>query len=211
MGTIANWTNEVRAVAPGCTSSVYDQVVKAAIREFYRESGAWIETITDIDTAAAVSTLDLSYQAQIHLPAYDGYVHIIHYIKYDDTYLKVQHSLDESPTGDIPTQFYTLELGKVRLIPYPANTVSDIIEAKVSLIPIFTADDVPNDATGIWFDYILDGILGRLYTQPDKPYTNMVQGQYHLRRFRNSIAEARDAARRRNTKTENSWTFPAWA
>jgi len=157
----------------------------------------------------AIADLDLSSAAV--LAGYDANVMSVMHIKYDDTYLKPQHALDTDSNGTIPTEFYGQEAGLVRLIPTPAATVASIMEAQVILVPAFTTNVVPNDAKSVWFDEILDGVLGRLYTQPNKTYTNLVQGQYHLRRFRDGISRARDTARRRYTQTENSWTFPAWA
>lgn len=211
MATVAitTWTNELRTVLSGCTNDVLEQTIKAVIREFYDKSGLWVETLENLGTTASVSTLDLSAQAV--LAGYDARVKSVYHIKYGDVYLRPQHILNTSLTGDIPSEFYGLESGSVRLIPTPSATVANIMEARVVLVPIFTTDVAPIDAKNVWFDEIKDGVLGNLYSQPNKTYTNLVQGQYHLRRFRTGIAEARDVARRRYTQTENSWSFPAWA
>jgi len=206
---ISVWTNELRAVVPGCTSDAADQAIKATLREFYNKSGLWVETLEDLNATGAMEEIDLSAAAKAD--GYDANVISAYYIKYDDAYLKPLHQVKQFDTGIIPTHYYGLEAGRYGIRPTAVDVVADIMEARVVLTPAFTTDVVPNDAGGIWFDQILDGMLGRLYTQPNKTYTNLVQGQYHLRRFRAGIAEARDVARRRYTQTENSWTFPAWA
>lgn len=203
------WLDELRSVAPGCTEDIALQVTKATLREFYNRSGMWVETLTGLATTTGVSTLNLS--AAAILAGYDANVISTWHIKYDDTYLKPQHVLDTSPTGDIPLEFYGESSGLLTLIPTPAATVANIMEARVTLVPAFTTDVVPDDANAVWFDEIKDGVLGHLYQQPGKTYTNLASAQYHLRRFYSGISRARDTARRRYTQTETSWAFPAFA
>jgi len=209
MAAISDWSTEVRTRVSGAGVDIINQEIKSAIREFYRKSGLWVETLENLATSAVVSTLDLSAAAVS--AGHDASVLSTVSIKYDNNYLIPQHVLDTDPTGDTPVQYYGLSAGSVRLIPTPIATVANIMDAVVVLQPLFTSDFVPNDAKDIWFDGIMDGILGRIMVHPKKPYTNAVLAQYHLKRFNNTIGEARDTARRRYTKTENSWTFPAWA
>lgn len=206
---ISAWTNELRVKVAGLTLDVAELEIKAAIREFYNKSGLWVETLEGLGTTAAVNTLDLSAAAV--LDGHDATVLYVGYIKYDSLYLKAQHQLDSTLVGSTPTQFYMNQAGVARLIPTPAATVANIIKAEVILAPAFTTDVAPDDAGNVWFDEILDGILGKIYLHPGKLYTNPASAQYHLRRFRQGIATARDTARRRYTRTENSWVFPAWA
>lgn len=207
--SISEWYNEVRVETPGVTQDVVDLAIKATAREFYTKSGLWVETIEGLGTTAAVGTLDLTNAAV--LDGHDAIVSFIAYIKYGDLYLKPQHSLNSDITGDTPTNYYMLESGNAKLIPTPAATVPNIMKAEVILVPAFSTDVLPNDAKNIWFEEILDGVLGRLQLQQGKTYSNLGSAQYRLRRFRQGIARARDIARRRYTKTESSWEFPAWA
>lgn len=58
----------------------------------------------------------------------------------------------------------------------------------------------------------LDGAVGRLMSQPAKPYANERMAVYHLRRFRDGLAQARVDARHKNVDSANSWMFPrGWA
>lgn len=75
----------------------------------------------------------------------------------------------------------------------------------------FDTDTIPDFLYNRWVEQIKDGVLGRLYGQPGKTYTNLVQSQYHLRRFQNGIAEARDIGRRRYTNVDSGWKYPSWA
>lgn len=63
----------------------------------------------------------------------------------------------------------------------------------------------------MWYEPILDGTLGKLLSQQDKPWTNPTLAQYHGQRFRAGMATARDQAAKQFSNAEHSWSFPAWA
>jgi hypothetical protein len=54
----------------------------------------------------------------------------------------------------------------------------------------------------------LDGLLGKMMSQPAKPYSNQQYAVYHLRRFRTAIARARVQANRENIYRGQRWRFP---
>lgn len=55
---------------------------------------------------------------------------------------------------------------------------------------------------------LLDGLLGKMMTQPDKSYSDKVQGAYHLKRFRDAISRARAAKLQANTRGATAWQYP---
>ena len=57
-------------------------------------------------------------------------------------------------------------------------------------------------------DDVLSGLLGRMMSQPAKPYTNMQLSVYHMRRFRDGIARAKVEAMHQNVYRAQSWRFP---
>lgn len=68
--------------------------------------------------------------------------------------------------------------------------------------------DAPDWILPIWHVGLLDGLLGKMMTSPNKSYSNMAQGQYHLKRFRDAIARARVSKLRANTNGAQSWRYP---
>lgn len=62
-----------------------------------------------------------------------------------------------------------------------------------------------------WIETIKDGVLGRMMSQPAKPYSNLQMATYHLRRFRNSMATARHLTNTGNVPGAQRWCFPKWA
>jgi hypothetical protein len=67
---------------------------------------------------------------------------------------------------------------------------------------------VPEYTLPLWGPGILDGLLGKMMTQPNKSYSDVAQGTYHLKRFQVAISKARVAALRRNTFGTQAWFFP---
>lgn len=55
---------------------------------------------------------------------------------------------------------------------------------------------------------ILDGLLGRMMSQPNKPYTNTQMSVFHMRKFRQSTASARVEWTRNNNYRAQAWAFP---
>lgn len=59
-----------------------------------------------------------------------------------------------------------------------------------------------------WHLGILAGMLGSMMAHKDKTYSDEKRGGYHLRKFRNAIAQARVAALRQHTLGAQAWRFP---
>jgi len=57
-------------------------------------------------------------------------------------------------------------------------------------------------------DCILNGLLGRMMSQPGKPYTNTQLSVFHMRKFIGATASARVEWTRNNTYRAQAWAFP---
>ena len=60
-------------------------------------------------------------------------------------------------------------------------------------------------------DAILDGLLGNMMSQPNKPWTNTQLSVFHMRKFKNKTASARVEWTRNNTYRQQAWMFPGFA
>lgn len=58
---------------------------------------------------------------------------------------------------------------------------------------------------------LLNGLLGRMMTQPNKPYSNTQMAIYHTRKFSSGISAARVEMTRNNTYRKQAWRFPGFA
>lgn len=66
----------------------------------------------------------------------------------------------------------------------------------------------PDWVLPIWHVGLLDGLLGKMMSDPNKSYSNPTGSVYHLKRFRDAIARARVSALRANTLGSGAWRFP---
>lgn len=94
-------------------------------------------------------------------------------------------------------------------------TVGEVYTANVAVTPSTTEADIElRVPTWVWQKYrdvLLDGVLGRMMTQPAKPYRQEQVGIYHLRRYRDGMAQTRAEALRRYTFRGQGWKFPTFA
>lgn len=66
----------------------------------------------------------------------------------------------------------------------------------------------PNWVLEKWGSELLDGLLGRMMSQPAKPYSSLQTGALHYRMFRNLLSRAKTETARQNTYAAQPWRFP---
>lgn len=204
---------------PGAPKAVVQLATFAMLREFFVQSGAWLIEAPAVSIKANQDTYYLD-------PQPDGAVLYIHAIAFPTgdrfkflqaTQQQVFRAKVNAPSAvpisyhsyvDVPGKFtltppVSVDM-KQALIPYVVLTLQD--DACVG-----TNDTVPSWMLRYWKDHWIDGVLGRLMSQPDKPYTNLITSQYHMRRFRNGISQARDMGRKQFGSAETNFQFPRWA
>lgn len=193
----SEWLTELRTRLPGISSGQLDLELKATLREFFTQSGFWTEEVPPINIVAGKSEYKITYpQAKVM-----G----IHGIWLSGIAIPLATI---QPKSNKTSQAYMVEHDLVKLYPTPNKDIKDGLEVLVRLNPTPAMCKVPIETVSHFFDYVLDGVLGRLYGQPGKPYTNVLQSQYHLRRFRDGMAAARDMGRKRFGTATRPWVFP---
>lgn len=58
---------------------------------------------------------------------------------------------------------------------------------------------------------ILDGLLGKMMSQPQKPWSNTQLAVLHMRKFNTKVASARVEMTRNNKYRQQAWMFPGFA
>ena len=105
----------------------------------------------------------------------------------------------------------TYKPGTIKVLPMP---LGDDLK-NLTLTCALTSEDlncnVPEFVQTHFYDTILSGCLGRMYSHPKRPYSAPSIAVEYKRRFRSGMAEARDMGRRNFTAANSSWQFPAWA
>jgi hypothetical protein len=90
----------------------------------------------------------------------------------------------------------------------------DTLTVTYSLIPYGTPQtnnfprDIPQWILDKYGNEIVDGILGRMMMQPSKSYSSPQLAAYHLRRFRDGIAQTRSAQHHDNLFNAQRWSYP---
>lgn len=212
------WTKELTTRLPGASTDQIDLELKATLREFFTKSGFWVEELAPIDIEADKDTYLLTYTG--HLFDFDGFAeHAINQgeimgiegvwidnIPYPLLVMEPKSDPTSSTRGVFP-----ITPNRIKVFPTPSVDISGGMKVRVRLNPSRDFYDLPPETSSHFFDEIMDGVLGRLYSQPGKPYTNIVVSQYHLRRFRDGIARARDMGQKRYSNAEAPWSFPFFA
>lgn len=84
-------------------------------------------------------------------------------------------------------------------------------EALLALKPVSFNVTFPTDLFQQWFQVILDGVLGRLYAMPAKPYSSPQLADFHSKRYRAGVVRARTTAQAGYTEGAGRWGFPYFA
>jgi hypothetical protein len=108
---------------------------------------------------------------------------------------------------------YTSKLGnphKLVLATIPTTDLTDALDVWVYGEPNVLTGELPYIATDTYFEPVLYGAMGRMYGKSDKPWTDLAQAAFNLRKFRNLTTEARGRANRGYTGNAQNWVFPSF-
>ena len=181
----------VRPRLPGALDPAIQNELFIVVDEFLRGSLAWQECV--------------DVQTQVGLSEYD--------VVPDESAIILQlMSVEDKTEGCVGVQAGMPTPGVLKLQNPPTQT--DLLKVKVSLtinaptssdgfplVPLWLCDRYAQTA---W----LDGVLGKMMSQPAKPYSNQVQALYHLRRFRGWVSKAKVAAQHANVYRGQNWQYP---
>lgn len=191
-----SWLTELRTRLPGISEGQLALELKSTMREFFTKSGYWMEELSPIRIVQDKNLYKLSYP-QAHVMG----VHSVWIEDAPKRLLTVQPKVSGSG-------IYMAEHDVLQIFPTPVRSITDGLKVIVRLNPLSEMTRVPYEVSTHFFDEVMDGVLGRLYSQPGKPFTNLIQSQYHLKRFRDGISMARDMGRRRFSTATQGWSFP---
>jgi hypothetical protein len=121
--------------------------------------------------------------------------------------LRLYGVLDQN---NVPQPAVMPEIGKVRfLYPYTDSQpmTATLIKTVTDPLSCFPPG-IPDWVLPTHGLCLLHGLLGNMMTQPGQSYSNPAMGNFHLQKFRNSIAHARIAMMRMNTVGSQAWAFP---
>lgn len=199
--SISVWLKDILPRTPGVVRAVARRELINTAREFYRQSGAWREVLenTYFD--------DGDYQYTVVPSNPESEMIQVTSVEVNGSPLT---ATTERPVGDrqdgTPTLWFPTGLASIEIWPTPEQ-YDDDVRVRVILIPTESATTFPDAAYAKYYEALLDGVLGKLYGHPAKPYSNPAFAEYHLRRFRNAISEAA-AEQKGGGFAGQNWQFP---
>lgn len=187
--------NLVGAADAALRGELYD-----VMSEFLNDSSAWTQDVT-IATQADVQIYDVSVpEGQI--------IRLVGIMNWGTT---VPTPTTTPPTSSCFVPALMSDVGRITLAS-PPQDVSYLLATFVTnvALPVDRSGipQAPDWLLPVWHVGLLDGLLGKMMTQPNKSYSNDKAAVYHLKRFRDAIARARVSKLRANTVGAQAWSFP---
>ena len=184
--------NQARIKLTGASDAGIKAELYDTLREFFEDSNCWTELL-DVNVQVGVRDYLLN-------PLQGGMI------------IRLVSVIDKS---FFPIAAFMPVLGTLTLLnapsqtsppgnPYTVKVVETVkLPTTKDMIPI-----IPDWVFPMYGIHILDGLLGRMMSQPNKSFSNATMAVYHLKRFRTGIQIARTAAQRENLVGAQSWAFP---
>jgi len=170
-----------------------DEIIKmelfSVLDELFRTSHVWQE--------------DIPFSVNTTTKTYD--------IESEENTAKVIRLIAVVNSSDIPV-FATMAVPEGLVLRFTPSA-SEVYTATVALTLTepTTADGYPRFPNWVverYFDALQDGVQGRMMSQVGKPYSNERMSIYHLRRWRNAMAQAGVDAQHKNVHGAQAWRFP---
>lgn len=205
---ITSWTNLLLPRLPGANKDLVEAELVKVIENFCRESTAWREMLYGFDITAGDREVTV-----IDGDGSEREVIQILRVYYDRQRLTPYSHTPWETSTNTPLGWTTKSNAPsvINLSTIPSESLTSAIDVWAALRPInpVTLNDMTILTNDFW-EVIFDGVLGRMFTQKDKPYSSTTDALYHLQRYRNGTRKARDIANRGFTGNAQNWTFPSF-
>lgn len=230
MASLSTWLKDVLPLTPGAQRAVVRRMLELTCREFYASSLAWRKTLGPISYGAMVGVLKLDnftvprlWSPTLWAPTLwaptlwntgeanaPDVVRVLAVEYFGSPLTKLARLPGNSQlTANSPAGYYLPSHNTLSLYPKPSVGAEEALTVYAALTPDLTNMVLPDIAYAQHYDALLDGLLGRLYSQPAKPYSNPQLAAYHLKRFRNAIAVFHAEANSGYAGAA-SWAYPSF-
>lgn len=185
---------------PGVTIPTVQLELFTVMDEFFKASNVWKE---DIPFTALAG--DAAGTAYILAPQEPAIIDKLMWVFGAPADVSVQRGPPVGAAMEVP--------GEVTLANQPSSDTT-----MIATVALTVQDPVNRDGYVVfplwviqkYTNVILDGLLGKMMTQPNKPWMNSQMSVYHLRKFETGKAHARVDATRNNTYRQQAWRFPGF-
>jgi hypothetical protein len=175
---------------PGAREEVLKMEIFAVLDELFRTTNMWQESIP-FDTVLNQKEYEIEPEEDVA------------------TIVRLMHVKN---TNDLPVGAYFQMLDSTLVL------FNDPPAAEEWSVTVALTVSEPTNAEGYprypywvldrYLDSIMDGVLGRMMSQISKPYYNERMSVYHLRRWRNLMAQVRSDVLHKHVNDAQAWNFP---
>lgn len=181
---------------PGALDSVLKLELFSVMNDFFQSTNIWYE-----DIEVAVKHTDLDRVTNPDAFTYDLVPEL-------GAITRLGLVIDG---GGIQRDAVMPILGEVILSTSPDVDTTYVFHTFLTVSDPVTRDGIPQFPAWVLNKYgvdILDGLLGRMMSQPSKPYANSQLAVLHTKKFWNAVAQAKVEGLHRNVYRGQSWRFP---
>ena len=179
---------------PGATVSVVQQELFMVADEFFKESNVWRE-----DIEFSVPANDPPGTAYEVTPTGNVVIDKLMWMRNTDGGGRIFGQMS------VP--------GEITLASYPSSPARYI-----ATVALTVSDPTQRDGYVSFPDWVLakyrgvflNGLLGKMMSQPAKPYTNTQLSVYYIKLFNSGKSAARVDAQRANVFRAQAWNFPSF-
>ena len=173
---------------------VTEYAIKRACIEFCAGSWIWKELSDPIDVTAGEAFYDLE-------PSNGADITAVMDVAYNGTPLPAKSVawLDANLPGwrsntATPQYFTQVDTEQIILAPVPAAALAAGLTLTLAMEPSRSSTGLPKWIFNQYMYTLADGAMARLMLMPDKPWTNLANGQDRRQQFEAGIASARASA-----------------
>lgn len=182
--------DDARVALPGALDEAIKHSLFAVLDEFFRATEVWKETVE-----FAVNTTDTEYEVDPEEVPSAKIVRLIEVKNPDEIQIyATMETIGVIELDTAPTQAETWTARFCLTVGDPVTTLA---------MPVF-----PEWILAKYREGFLSGVLGKMYMQPAKVYSNQTLAVYHLRRFESVKAQGKRDAKHKNVSGAQAWSFP---
>lgn len=197
---IVRFMNEARVNLPGATDDNIQLALFSVMDLFFKGSNTWQQ-----DIVVPIGAKDPAGTIYAVVPDSPSIIDKLMWV-----FEQPKDPLDR-PTRPIGAAMQTP--GELTLFVQPSSTTNYIVTVALSVQDPTTRNGYvafPAWILAKYRDAILSGLLGRMMSQPSKPFTNTQLSVFHMRKFNSKVASARVEVTRNNTYRQQAWAFPGF-
>ena len=195
---IERFMNNARVRLPGATDDALQLEMFSMLDEFFKDTNAWMEDI-DISVPGNDPAGTIYYAVPSSPSVIDKLMWVFGVPESPSTLRGAAVGSSMQIPGEL--MLYTQPSSNVTLRVTVALTVQDPTQKDVYV-------SFPAWVLAKYRNTLLDGLLGRMMSQPSKPFTNAQMSVFHMRKFNSGKAQARIDVMHGHSWRRQAWAFP---